>query len=331
MQLVRTFSLLAVIACGCRTRAAPEPVPAVDRPAIAAVAPAPPSPAVASAVTPSPAEPTPAPSAGGSATAAAGTTRFVAIGDFGITSDTERRVADFVLAHPFDVVITLGDNNYPVGSADTIDVNIGKYYSSLIHPYRGHFGPGAKENRFFPSLGNHDWMTAGARPYLDYFTLPGNERYYEFVRGNVHFFAIDSDPHEPDGIEADSVQAKWLQGRVRASRTPFQVVYMHHPPYSSSRHGPTAELQWPYRAWGIDLVLAGHDHTYERLEVGGLTYVVNGLGGNSAYDFDSPIPGSLVRFNQAHGALLVEATASEIRGRFATTDGKDVDTFVVRR
>lgn len=328
--------VVVVVSTGCRTRAAPEPVPAVDQPAMAAVAPAPLPTVAASAVAPLPADPAPVGSTkvvsdGGTTTTATGTTRFIAIGDFGITSDTERRVADFVLAQRFDVVITLGDNNYPSGSADTIDVNIGKYYASLIFPYRGHFGPGAKENRFFPSLGNHDWMTAGARPYLDYFTLPGNERYYEFERGNVHFFAIDSDPHEPDGIDADSVQAKWLEARVRASRAPFQVVYMHHPPYSSARHGPTPALQWPYRAWGIDLVLAGHDHTYERLEVGGLTYVVNGLGGNSAYGFREPLPGSVIRFNQAHGALLVEATANELRGRFATTDGNDVDTFVVRR
>jgi len=326
--------LVVVVAIGCRTRAAPETVPAIEKAAIAAPVPAPPT--VASVVTPPPADPAPPDSArpaisGGSAAVGTGSTRFIAIGDFGITSDPERRVADFVLAQRFDVVITLGDNNYPTGSADTIDVNIGKYYSSLIHPYRGHFGPGAKENRFFPSLGNHDWMTAGARPYLDYFTLPGNERYYEFVRGPVHFFAIDSDPHEPDGIEANSVQAAWLRERARASRAPFQVAYMHHAPYSSARHGSTAELQWPYRDWGIDLVLAGHDHTYERLEVSGLTYVVNGLGGNSAYPFSTALPGSAVRFNEAHGALLFEATANELRGRFVTADGKEVDTFVVRR
>jgi hypothetical protein len=257
--------------------------------------------------------------------------RFIAIGDFGTTSEAEKRVADFVLSQPFDFVITLGDNNYPVGSADTIDVNIGKYYASLIHPYRGQFGPGAQKNRFFPSLGNHDWMTAGARPYLDYFTLPGNERYYELERGPVHLFAIDSDPHEPDGIEADSVQAKWLKERAAASRAPFQVAYMHHPPYSSASHGSTPELQWPYRAWGIDLVLAGHDHTYERIEHEGLTYVVNGLGGNRPYSFDTIVPGSAIRFNEAHGALLLEATSTELRGRFVTAEGQEVDRFAIRR
>jgi hypothetical protein len=65
-------------------------------------------------------------------------------------------------------------------------------------------------NQFFPTLGNHDWYTPGAQPYLDYFHLPGNERYYDFVWGPVHFFAIDSDENEPDGVNQSSVQAKWL-------------------------------------------------------------------------------------------------------------------------
>jgi hypothetical protein len=255
----------------------------------------------------------------------------VAIGDFGTTSEAERRVADMVLASKPDFVITLGDNNYPSGSADTIDANIGKYYSSLIHPYRGGYGPGGSENHFFPSLGNHDWMTPGARPYLDYFTHPGNERYYDFSRGPVHLFALDSDPHEPDGIGAESVQARWLEERAQASRARFQVAYMHHPPHSSGRHGSSEELQWPYGSWGVDLVLAGHDHTYERIELPGLTYVVNGLGGNQPYPFGAPVPGSVVRFNRGFGALFLEATGGELRGRFVTTEGKEVDAFVVNR
>jgi hypothetical protein len=258
-------------------------------------------------------------------------TRFAAIGDFGAMGDAERRVAELVLGQQPEFVITLGDNNYPTGSADTIDVNIGRFYSSLIAPYKGHFGPGAKENRFFPSLGNHDWMTAGARPYLDYFTLPGNERYYELERGNAHVFSIDSDPHEPDGIDPRSVQAEWLKERAGASKKPFQIAYMHHPPYSSARHGSSFVMRWPYEEWGIDLVLAGHDHTYERIEAEGLTYVVNGLGGNMPYPFGDPLPGSKVRFNQAHGAMFFELSKDELRGRFLTTEGKVIDEFSIKR
>ncbi len=85
--------------------------------------------------------------------------------------------------------MTTGDNNYPDGAAATIDENIGQYYADFIYPYTGSYGTGAASNRFFPSLGNHDWYTTGAMPYLDYFALPGNERYYRFTRGPVEFFA----------------------------------------------------------------------------------------------------------------------------------------------
>jgi hypothetical protein len=263
--------------------------------------------------------------------AAPGVVRFAAIGDYGAVGDAEARVAALVLREQPEFVITLGDNNYPTGSADTIDVNVGRFYSPLIAPYKGHFGPGGKENRFFPSLGNHDWMAAGARPYLDYFTLPGNERYYDFERGSAHLFSLDSDPHEPDGIDAGSVQARWLKERSAASMKRFQIAYMHHPPYSSARHGSSVVMQWPYEEWGIDLVLAGHDHTYERLEVKGLTYVVNGLGGHMAYPFDEPLPGSKLRFNRAHGATFFELTETELRGRFLTTEGQVVDEFSIAR
>jgi predicted phosphodiesterase len=260
-----------------------------------------------------------------------GVTRFAAIGDFGAVGDAEQRVAELVLREQPEFVITLGDNNYPTGSADTIDVNIGRFYSSLIAPYKGQFGPGGKENRFFPSLGNHDWMSDGARPYFDYFTLPGNERYYELERGDAHLFSIDSDPHEPDGIDAGSVQARWLKERASASKKAFQIAYMHHPPYSSARHGSSVVMRWPYKEWGVDLVLAGHDHTYERIEAEGITYVVNGLGGNMAYHFGEPLPGSKIRFNQAHGAMFFELSKGELCGRFLTTEGKVVDEFTVAR
>lgn len=257
-------------------------------------------------------------------------TRFAIVGDFGASADAERRVAELIRSEPPDFIITLGDNNYPIGAAETIDANIGRFYSDFIHPYVGRYGRGASENRFFPALGNHDWYTASAKAYLDYFTLPGNERYYDFVRGAVHFFAIDSDEREPDGIDVSSVQARWLEQRLKASKSAWQVVYMHHPPYSSGRHGSSETLRWPYAAWGADLVLAGHDHHYEHLKIGGVTYLVNGLGGQVPYRIGSGIEGSLVRYNQRHGAQFAEADASELTVRFVNIDRKMVDEVVLR-
>ncbi len=260
------------------------------------------------------------------------TVSFAAIGDYGQDSPSEAAVASSVRAANPDIVITLGDNNYPNGTAQTIDANVGKHYASFIAPYRGGHGPGAEFNRFFPVLGNHDWRTTDLQPYLEYFELPGNERYYDFEWGPVHFFALDSDPAEPDGTDATSVQARWLREALTASTAPWQVVYMHHPPYSSGEHGSTRQVQWPLAEWGADLVLAGHDHHYERIEHAGSVFVVNGLGGMPRiYEVRSPVEGSVIRFNETHGALFGEADATSLQLRFVTADGRTIDTFELRK
>jgi tartrate-resistant acid phosphatase type 5 len=256
--------------------------------------------------------------------------RFAVIGDYGAAGPAERQVADLVKAFKPELVITTGDNNYPMGGADTIDANIGQFYADFIAPYHGKYGKGARENRFFPALGNHDWYTDDAKPYLDYFTLPGNERYYRVSRGGVDFYALDSDPHEPDGTTATSKQADWLKAEVAKSRSPWHIAYMHHPPYSSGPHGSTPELAWPYHEWGIDVVLAGHDHTYERASVNGLTYLVNGLGGNQEYQFKQPVPMSQFRYNDKSGAQLCTATPSELRLTFVNVDGTRIDDVVLK-
>src|ERR1041385_3886659 len=103
--------------------------------------------------------------------------RFAVIGDYGFAGQPELDVSNLVKSWNPDFVITTGDNNYENGAASTIDQNIGQYYHEFISPYTGAYGSGDTVNRFFPSLGNHDWVTTGATPYLNYFTLPGNERY----------------------------------------------------------------------------------------------------------------------------------------------------------
>ena len=128
---------------------------------------------------------------------------FGVIGDYGSDTIPTRQVASLVRSWQSQFVITLGDNNYPVGSAVTIDRHIGQFYHEFIGQYKGRYGYGAVTNRFFPCLGNHDWLTTNAQPYLDYFTLPDNERYYTFRRGAVQFFCLDSDKNEPHGTSPD--------------------------------------------------------------------------------------------------------------------------------
>jgi tartrate-resistant acid phosphatase type 5 len=261
--------------------------------------------------------------------------RFAVIGDFGVDTPDESRVANLVKqTHP-DFIITVGDNNYPSGEATTIDSNIGQYYSEFIGDYHGSRGKGSPINRFFPSLGNHDWYaTNGSQPYLDYFTsLPGNRRYYDFVQGDVHFFAVDADDHEPDGNTADSVQAHWLHDAMAKSTSCFNIVYFHQPPFSS---GPPQFIQqqmnWPFHAWGADLVLSGHQHQYERLEIDGIPYVVDGLGGAlNRFMFPAQAPGSLVRYNDDFGALLVEVMDGELDFRFRNVRDEIIDAFTINK
>ncbi len=180
----------------------------------------------------------------------------------------------------------------------TIDVNVGQYFSSYIGSYAGAYGPGSTANRFFPALGNHDFSDGGGLgAYLAYFTLPetgaldtstsGNERYYDFVRGPVHFFAIDSDANEADGRDSTSTQARWLKARLAASTSPWRVVYFHHAPYSSGLHGSVLAMRWPFEDWGADAVFAGHDHVYERLladqnkDGKAIPYFTTGAGGRA--------------------------------------------------
>jgi len=253
--------------------------------------------------------------------------RFAVIGDYGLDGQAEADVARLVKSWKPDFVFTVGDNNYYNGAVSTIDRNIGKYYQEFITPYQGQFGPGAAVNRFYPALGNHDWDGKKGQPYLDYFVLPGNERYYDIAFGVVHLFVLDSDKREPDGVTADSIQGQWLQRQLANSRSCWDVVLMHHAPYSSGLfNGPSEWMQWPYRAWGADVVFAGHDHIYERLLVDGLPYFVDGLGGQSISPFRTPVLGSQVRYNGDYGAMLVTADLSHMTLQFYSRAGQLIDT-----
>lgn len=253
--------------------------------------------------------------------------RFAVIGDYGSGNEDARRVADLVKSWQPQFILTTGDNNYPDGSRQTIDHRIGQFYHEYIAPYRGDYGKGADRNRFFPTLGNHDWMSEAAQPYFDYFELPHNERYYDFTWGAGHFFALNSDSNEPDGVGRSSRQARWLQERMLASTQPWQIVFMHHPPYSSGRRGAVDWMRWPFKEWGADAVLCGHDHYYERLVVDGLVYFINGAGGGGLYGFGEVAEGSQKRFNGDYGAMLVTMDSQRIVFEFYTVQGLLIDRY----
>jgi len=276
--------------------------------------------------------------------------RFVAFGDYGYASTAEQSVAAMVRSWSPDFIITTGDNSYGVGP---IDLNIGQYYHEFIGNYVGAYGVGASTNRFLASIGNHEYSDGGGiSAYLNYFTLPGdgvistgssgNERYYDFRIGPVHFFAINSNIQEPNGNSATSVQADWLRTQLSQSTAPWRIVYMHHAPFSScTRHGSQLVMQWPYEQWGASAVLAGHDHTYERImrddnaDSDTIPYFVTGVGGYTIYSFPSSgfVTGSAVRYNANYGSMLIEAEDTSLTMKFCsiTNGGMLIDSLRLAR
>jgi tartrate-resistant acid phosphatase type 5 len=258
------------------------------------------------------------------AAAPPGTIRFAIIGDFGSGSYMEQDVAQLIESWRPDFVTTVGDNDY-AGGTGSLDRAVGRFYHGYIYPYHGKYGKGAATNRFFPIPGHRDWDHDALRPYLDYFTLPGNERYYDLVRGPVHLFMLDSDEREPDGATATSIQAQWLREGLARSTAPWNLVLAQHAPYTSHRVADTKRMRWPFKAWGADAVVSGFYHVYERLLVDGLPYFVDGVGGSSVSEFGEIDPHSRFRYAGDYGAMLVDATDTRIIFRFVNRRGRMVD------
>jgi tartrate-resistant acid phosphatase type 5 len=265
----------------------------------------------------------------------AANTRFAVIGDYGYVGPADSSVAAMIHSWNVDFIVTVGDNSYNPG---TIDDNVGRYYSDFIGSYIGAYGPGSPVNRFFPSLGNHEYSDGGRLPaYLSYFNLPGdgihssssssNERYYDFEIGNIQFLALNANYQEPDGNTWQSAQGSWARDLLTnyGKNMTWKVILMHQAPYSSCNvHGSTPSSQWPFEQWGADVVLAGHDHSYERIMVDqdhegdSIPYFVNGVGGRSLYGFPSSgfVPGSAARYSSNYGAILAEANDTTMTFRF---------------
>lgn len=281
---------------------------------------------------------------------------FAVIGDYGMDNVAEAAVAALVAGWNPDLIITTGDDYYNAAGGNAsakYDESTGAYYCQFLWDIAtsgtrcAQPGGAAGTNRFFPSLGNHDYSDAGVvnnlpQTYTDYFILPGsgyantsgNERYYDFSAGPVHFFALNSNPgagQEPDSVSSASIQAQWLRSQLAASAAPWNIVYFHHPPFSSGPHGSSAWMQWPFAAWGADAVFSGHDHAYERILRPGMVYFVNGAGGANLYPLVTRLPGSAIYYAANWGAQKVTVTADTLRVEFYSVEngGKLIDAYSI--
>jgi len=251
----------------------------------------------AAAVPPAPAE-------------AASAVRFLAKGDWGYGSAaqaavTRRMCAEARRSRPA-FVLTTGDNFYrPDGTATAENfLRPETCLRALGIPWRA-------------TWGNHD---LGGTSTAD--VLGARRRYYAVARGPLRVIVLDA--NDP----ADPAQLRFLRRQLRRATEPARIVALHQPVYTSGIHGPSATAQrlWAplFRRGRVALVLQGHNHMYERLGVGGVTYVTTGGGGAPLYPCVRPARG-LRACVLAHHFLAVNVSASRISVRAVSPRGRTLD------
>lgn len=216
-------------------------------------------------------------------------------------------------------VIAVGDNAYEFGSLSD--------YLLCYHPTWGRH-----KARTRPAVGNHEYLTPGAAGYFGYFFPQGGAPggYYSYNLGSWHVVVLNSmtqwtecpppktSPAEGRTCVGDILQKLWLFADLRWHRQRCTAVYFHHPRFSSGRHGSQYEMQqfWDIMyANGVDVVVSGHDHLYERFAPQdpdgnsdterGIRQFTVGTGGAELYEFTTVLPNSEVRDNSTHGVLAL--------------------------
>lgn len=206
------------------------------------------------------------------------------------------------------IVFTTGDNAYPDGTADQ---------------FRDCYGPtwGRHRDRTRPAPGNHDHETKGAAGYLEYFgerAAPEGSTWYSYDAGAWHVVVLDSECDRVGGCGPDSRQGHWLSHDLEEHRAACSLAIWHRPRYSSGDHGSDGSVAPLWEAvadGGVDIVVNGHDHDYERFaprdaagrpddEQGVRAFVV-GTGGAELRPFAGAAELSQARNASTHGVLVL--------------------------
>ncbi len=174
------------------------------------------------------------------------------------------------------------------------------------------------------ALGNHEYGSPGARPARAYFRLPARG-YYSYDLGSWHVVVLNSNCTPAGGCEAGSPQQRWLAADLARSAARCTLAYWHHPRFSSGLHGSDATMAalWDTLARaGADVVLAGHDHHYERFApIDGIRSFVVGTGGRSNYPVLRRLPRSVVVNDAVYGVLRLALRPSGYDWRFLPVAG----------
>ncbi|MFM2429036.1 MAG: hypothetical protein RLZZ511_249 [Cyanobacteriota bacterium] len=224
--------------------------------------------------------------------------RFAATADVGAGDANQRAIgkamADWQQRYPYDLVVMAGDNIYDNGEISRIKATFEEPYAELLK--RG--------VKFRACLGNHDIRTDNGTPQVQYPGFNMDDRYYDYVQNNCHFFVLDTNANVNW-----TKQLTWLEQRLTASPAPVKVVYGHHPIYSSGRYGTDrtlVERLGPiFQKHKVNLYINGHEHNYERTKpIDGTTYLITGHGGAHLRPVN---PSNISEFALSrHGFSLIE-------------------------
>jgi len=218
---------------------------------------------------------------------------------------------------PFEFVIMLGDNIY--GGHSTQDFSL-----KFEQPYKVLLDAGVQ---FYAALGNHD---DPSERFYKPFNMAG-QRYYAYSKGNVRFIGLDSNYMDPP-------QLNWLEKELQgAESSPWKIVYFHHPLYSDGKfHGPDtdlrAHLEPMFEKYGVNVVLSGHDHVYERIKPQhGTYYFVLGNAGELRRHDLKPSPETVAGFDEDRCFMVTEIAGDLLYFQTISRAGQIVDSGVIAR
>jgi hypothetical protein len=240
------------------------------------------------------------------------------------------RAADLVRREKPDALLLLGDLQYETGSLED--------FSAYYDPAFGEF-----KAITYPVPGNHEYFTRGATGYFDYFNGVGADSgragsrkrgYYSFDLGSWHIVALNSNCPEIGGCGARSAQAQWLRSDLAANPRTCTMAFMHSARFSSGEHGNDELMRDLWQVLyegGADLVLAGHDHIYERFRPQdangradaerGLRSFVLGTGGKGLGRTLRSRPNSELSANSSIGWLRLTLRPTDYSWRFISLPG----------
>jgi hypothetical protein len=241
--------------------------------------------------------------------------RFAVIGDSGTGDSAQYEVAQKMEAYrratKFEFVIMLGDNIY--GNHSPRD-----FEKKFAQPYKPLLDAGVK---FYASLGNHD-NPNDERLYKPF--NMGGERYYTFQRGDVAFFALDSNYMDPN-------QLAWLDKNLKNSQASWKIGFFHHPLYNDGRHhGSDIDLRTQvlplFQRYRVNAVFSGHEHVYQRIKPESDIYffVLGNSGKLMPHDF---LGGGerLKGFDTDQAFMLIEISGDKLFFQTISRTGHTID------